>query len=68
MKISDQAPPFTIPVFPYMEQAVLAAADGQEQPLFLDVGGGRGQYVERLLMEIPDIPCEFIVQDLLPLP
>lgn len=60
------APPVTLPVFPYMEQAVSAAAGTDVSPVFLDIGGGRGQFVERLLAEMPDISCEFVVQDLEP--
>lgn len=66
MSISDLAPPITNPSFPYMEQALEAARNSEGQPVFLDIGGGRGQYAQRLLTEMPDIPCEFIVQDLEP--
>lgn len=66
MSIHERLPAVTTPTFPYKDQALAASHETKEPAVLVDVGGGRGQFVEKLLEDVPDIPCVFIVQDLEP--
>lgn len=67
MKIQDLAPPSMHPEFPFFES--LDAFDsnrksGGSDVFLVDVGGGKGQYLERLIKLHPELPDHNIFQDL----
>jgi len=67
MKIQDVAPPSTHPQFPFVESldAFESNRKGGGSDVFLvDVGGGRGQYLDRLIKSHPELPARNIFQDL----
>jgi hypothetical protein len=57
MKMSDMVPPAALPMYPF-------AAKAGDQVTIVDIGGGRGQFLERLRKQSPDLPGRFVLQDL----
>jgi hypothetical protein len=67
MSIQDAAPSFMFPTFPYSESFDDFQDEvkrGGSEVFLVDVGGGKGQYLNRLLKEVPGLPGRKIFQDL----
>jgi demethylsterigmatocystin 6-O-methyltransferase len=67
MKLQDLAPKERLPQSPYAESFSSFEAsvnEGDGDVFLVDVGGGNGQYLERLIQEHPDLPDRKIFQDL----
>jgi demethylsterigmatocystin 6-O-methyltransferase len=61
MKMSDMVPPATLPTYPF---AAKASELRHDQVAIVDIGGGHGQFLERLRNQSPDLPGRFVLQDL----
>ena len=61
MKMSDMAPPPALPMYPFGEKV---GKLGTDQVALVDIGGGRGQFLERLREQSPNLPGRFVLQDL----
>lgn len=61
MKMSDMVPPAALPTYPFGAKAGKMRLD---QVAIVDIGGGRGQFLERLRKQCPDLPGRFVLQDL----
>ena len=61
MKMSDMAPPAALPTYPFGAKAGRLRAD---RVAIVDIGGGRGQFLERLRKQCPELPGRFVLQDL----
>lgn len=67
MKLQDLAPKTAVPQFPYSEGIESFESEikkGGSDVFFVDVGGGQGQYLSRLIKENPELPGRKILQDL----
>lgn len=67
MKLQDLAPKERLPQFPYSESFSSFEAsvnEGESDVFMVDVGGGNGQYLDRLIKEHPELPGRKIFQDL----
>jgi hypothetical protein len=67
MRIQDLAPPIVMPQFPYSDgvQSFMAEHETNRSDIFLvDIGGGHGQYLNRLIGEHPELPGRKVLQDL----
>lgn len=63
MSLQDSIPAVATAQFPWDE--VSASFDAERSDVFIvDVGGGAGQYLARLVRELPGLPGRKIVQDL----
>jgi hypothetical protein len=61
MKMSDMAPPAALPTYPFGAKAGKLCP---EQVAIVDIGGGHGQFLERLRRQSPELPGRFVLQDL----
>jgi O-methyltransferase domain len=68
LKIQDSMPPKVMPQFPFAEALdsfkAESASTGGSDVFLVDIGGGKGQYLERLINTHPDLPGRKILQDL----
>lgn len=63
MGIQDSIPKVAIAQFPWREAAATFVAE-KSDVFVVDVGGGQGHYLARLISEYPEMPGRKIVQDL----
>jgi hypothetical protein len=61
MKMSDMAPAAALPTYPF---AAKARELRHDQVAIVDIGGGRGQFLERLRKQTPELAGRFVLQDL----
>src|SRR5438105_5254938 len=61
MKMSDHVPPAALPTYPFAAKANGLRCD---QVAIVDIGGGRGQFLERMRKQNPDLSGRFVLQDL----
>lgn len=66
MKLQELAPKTVVPQFSYSEGITSFRADRKtaDDIFFVDVGGGQGQYLGRLIEEHPELPGRKVLQDL----
>lgn len=64
MQMSDIVPPEALPKYPFAKEAAELFSDHSDRVALVDVGGGRGQYLARLMKENPGLPGRYILQDL----
>lgn len=55
------APPAALPTYPFVAKA---GKLGAEEVAIVDIGGGRGQFLERLRKQCPELPGRLVLQDL----
>lgn len=63
MAVQEFMPPMALPQYPFSEIKQTLSKEPNAITL-VDVGGGKGQYLTRIIQQNPDLPGRFIVQDL----
>jgi hypothetical protein len=64
MKLSEALPPASIPKYPFMTELGVGSHLDPDSVTLVDIGGGRGQFIEALTDANPTLPGRLILQDL----